>query len=198
MQGSTFTFSWWRLPQVKRHPMVRAVDRVETAVLVIMVAVALLSVPVAAQIGASSYARSAAEVARETATMHQTSAVLLTDSTTAMIGGNAPAMPRKGHALARWQSPTGGYTSARVPAVAGTKAGTTVRIWLDPMGRPTDAPKSHTEIMMDAIGVSLFVVGVISAMGFILFVSLRTVFDRLRFSRWEREWQEMQRGKAHW
>src|SRR5690348_5192841 len=130
-----------------RNPLRRGTDRVEGALRLVMIILAVLAVPaasVAAGRWADHYALHRAQVQRTVD--HQVTAVLLRDAPA--IGTSDPyASAQTAWVPARWQQPGQPPRTGEVLAVAGARKGSTVRTWIDPSGMVTGPPVDHRVIV---------------------------------------------------
>jgi hypothetical protein len=172
-----------------RNPLRRGTDRVEGALRLVMIILAVLAVPAgsaAAGRWADHYALHRAQVQRTVE--HQVTAVLLRDAP--VIGTPDPyASVQTAWVPARWQPPGQPYRTGEVLAVAGARKGSMVRTWIGPSGAVTDPPLDHRVIAGDvwmAVTATLLVSGLLllGAAGL-----ARRMLDRRRLRAWEAEWR---------
>ena len=74
---------------------------------------------------------------------------------------------------------------------AGTKAGATVRIWVDRAGNPTDAPLSPDKAAGAAVVVALVAWAAFAGLLAVVFYAVRARLARSSQEAWEREWQHL-------
>ena len=123
-----------------RNPLRRGTDRVEDALRLIMILLAVVAVPAAAIAAgrwADHYALHRAQAQR--AVNHQVTAVLLVDAPKSGLP-NPYTNVQTAWVSARWQPPGQPPRSGQVLAVAGARKGSTVRTWVDRSGAVTDPP----------------------------------------------------------
>ncbi|MEU8251839.1 hypothetical protein [Nonomuraea sp. NPDC048916] len=181
--------------RVRRHrldgnPLRRRADRLETGGGVVAVLLVLVSLWPAVLVGRHSYETGA----REAGTSRQVEATLLEDAPAGRRttgDGAAPEVPVK----ARWTPRAGEVRTGLVQAPALTRAGTTVRVWLDGAGAPTSPPLSGTQIWIRAVMTSGLVVLVTALLCAGAFAALRWVLDRRRHAEWDVAWH---RANRHW
>ena len=166
-----------------RNPLARASDRVEGAVFVIAVLIALLAVPVAAAAGSEVYARESVSSTEQLRTRHQVEATLLEDTApgvaTGVIGSEARAS---------WQAPDGTPRQGGVTAAYGLVTGSKVLVWVDANGAVTAPPLTSEGAVITAVGsVGLLWLGLGCALrsAYLLTVHLN---GRRNARRWEAEW----------
>src|SRR5204863_589237 len=132
-----------------RNPLRRGTDRVEGALRLVMIILAVLAVPagsVAAGRWADHYALHRAQVQRTVD--HQVTAVLLRDAPA--IGTPDPyTSVQTAWVPARWQPPGQPPRTGEVLAVVGARKGSTLRTWIDPSGAVTDPPPGHRVLVGD-------------------------------------------------
>lgn len=169
----------WRL-WPDRNPLRRRCDRVEAKILAGLVAAFILAGSLAA-LAAGRWAYDSAlrtEHAGQAAA-HEVAAVLLTTA-----DGWSPATAR-----ARWAAPGGAPRTGWVPAPAGSRAGATVRVWVDAAGRPAGPPLRHWQVQGQAALAAMAAVFALAMLlgGAGLFA--RRVADRRRLADWDAEWR---------
>lgn len=184
---STWLGRFIRGRRLDRNQLRRGSDRAETALIAMLAAAFALGVPFAAR-AAGAWEHSAAhkiQVAQK-ANWHEVPAVALTAGWT--VGGQS------GNAIdmladARWTTPDGAVITSPVPVPADTRAGQTVRIWVDRNGTLTMPPLRESQIstrvaLVEAGTVAGFAVTIVVAG-----VAARKTLDRRRMAAWEAQWQ---------
>jgi len=172
-----------------RNPMRRGTDRVEAALRLVVILLAVVAVPgaaVAAGRWADHYALHRAELQR--AVDHQVTAVLLEDAPAAGIP-NPYTNVQTSWVAARWQPPGQQARTGEVLALAGMHRGSTVRTWVDQSGAVTDPPLEHRVVVGD---VWLAVMATCLLSWLLLLaagVLVRRGLDRRRLRAWEAEWR---------
>jgi hypothetical protein len=167
----------------RRNPLRRPVDRLEGAILVVLVAVFAAAVAAGAILGAHTYAAQRAA----TAGLRPVTAVLT------QAGPPAGSLPRLGQARARWRGPDGAQesgllTTATVPDIAGAAAGARVPAWLDSSGHPAEPPAGQAVMVIYALvtGGAVTALAVVALL--IAYAVARHVLDRRRLAAWELAW----------
>jgi hypothetical protein len=174
---------------IDRNPLRRGTDRVEAALRLVMILLAVVAVPVAAVAAgrwADHYALHRAQLQR--AVDHQVTAVLLEDAPVSGIP-NPYTNVQTSWVLARWQPPGQRARTGEVLAPAGARTGSTVRTWVDPTGAVTDPPLVHRVVVGD---VWLAVVATCLVSWLLLLAAIvlvHQVLDRRRLRAWEAEWR---------
>lgn len=171
----------WRFD---RNPLRRATDRVETAVLALLVVAFLAGTPFAAlAMGAWVHGMARhAQLAQE-ASRHQVTAVVL--SVTAPPAGGQNLTWR---AQARWQAPDGHEVANEVPVPSNTVAGGKLQVWTDRTGNFTSAPLTDSQVAVQtAAGEALGVIASASVLGLAGVLAL-WVLDKRRMADWDADW----------
>ncbi len=159
-------------------------DRLELLSLVLCALLTVLAVPVGLAVAATVATDAAAEARSQQEQRREVPAVLLQDS--------RPVTGMTAVALASWTAPGGGSRAGEVSAPTGTRAGDTVRIWIDADGRRTGEPLSPTGVRVTAAVAGTVTALLLAASAAALHAAVRVVLDRSRARRWEREWAEVE------
>ncbi|MET7332067.1 hypothetical protein [Nonomuraea sp. NPDC005650] len=174
---------WVRRHRPDGNPLRRRSDRLESAALLVTVLLVLLSGWPAAVAGRQAYEhalRAADDGRREVV------ATLLAGAPVTSLSFGE--VPRTEPAPARWTTPSGLEISGSVMAPPLAKAGTPIRIWIDPGGRRVAAPPSPVDLRVTAVATALLLVlatAVVAAAGF---AGVRRLLDRGRYREWEAAW----------
>lgn len=170
----------WRFD---RNPLRRATDRVETAVLVLLVTAFLIGTPFAA-LAAGSWMHSMARQAQlaQEASRHQVTASVL--AVTAPPAGQNLAW----QAQARWRAPDGHEVTNEVPVPPDTVVGRKLQVWTDRTGDFTTAPLTNSQVAgQTAIGEGLGVIT--SAVVLTLAGGLALwALNKRRMAAWDADW----------
>jgi len=172
-----------------RNPLRRGTDRVEAALRLVMIILAVVAVPAAAFAAGrwtDHYVRHQAQL--QQAVDHQVAAVLLRDAPATGVPDPYTSVETT-WVPARWQPPGQPPRTGEVLAVAGARKGSTVRTWIDPSGAVTDPPLDQRVIVGD---VWLAVIATLVVSGLLLLAAgalAHRVFDRRRLRAWEEEWR---------
>lgn len=171
----------WRLD---RNPLRRATDRVETAVLVLLVAAFLIGTPFAA-LGVGAWVHGIARHAQlaQEASRTQVTAVVL--SVTAPPAGSQSLFSL---AQARWRAPDGHEVTHEVPVPSDTVASGKLQVWIDRTGDFTTAPLTDSQVASQtAIGEGLGVLAsavVLTLAGVLALWAL----NKRRMADWDADW----------
>ncbi|MFI7117392.1 hypothetical protein [Amycolatopsis sp. NPDC049868] len=180
-----------RLLCFQRNPLIRWSDRLEAALVLVAVLLALLAVPFAAAAGSGAYAEGRGRAAEQAASRQETTAVLLADAPPAHVRLDGVPLDEKVDVVARWTAPGGVIREGRVTVDAGMVTGNEVRIWLDASGHPTEAPVTADDALSQGIGVGaglwLGWITLVTA----IFLACRAALGRCRAAEWAREWRRV-------
>ena len=180
-----------------RGSVARPSDRVQGALLGLVVFLALIALPVAASFGSETYASEQGRSARQLDERTQVTATLLTDgpeitvnSRTGVVGNGQPTD-------ATWLLPDGTRKVGKVVADEGTLKGHTQPVWVDRAGNPVDPPLSSAGVAIDAVVVGLGLwLGALASLAALYVLSV-LFLNRLRYARWQQEWFAVQDRKTH-
>jgi hypothetical protein len=179
---------WLRGLWPDRNPLRRTSDRLAAAIVGTTLIAFLVSAPIAA-LAAGQWAEAAAfGVARSQHTSwRQVPAVLLADAPDSVdVGYGGVALPE---VRARWAAPDGTVRQGYVEASSGTRAASTVLIWVNQGGRQTGPPLRPDQVTGQkvlAMVIAPFALG-----GFLLCagaLGLQAV-ERRRLDAWDAEWR---------
>jgi hypothetical protein len=170
-----------------RNPLRRVSDRLETALLAMMVVAFLAAAPFTAQ-ACGAWAHSIAHRAQVTqeASRHQVTAVVLKVAASTGTGGYVSP---ESLAQARWTAPDGTVVTGEAPVPAGTAAGATVPEWVTADGQLTDPPIGNSQI---ADSVDIAEILAVLGLGILLAVTgwlARRALDKRRMAAWDAEWR---------
>ncbi|MGE2729553.1 Rv1733c family protein [Mycolicibacterium vaccae] len=184
-EPTTFTLGWPRWPLLTRlrgrDPLVRGIDRIEAAVLALVLALTLVTVPVIGAVGTAVYDSRQDRYAQEAATVSQV------EATVGAVPDRSDLPPRTSVVTvpARWT--VGGVEHAgEVRASSSTQSGDVVTVWVTEDGEQAKAPgtTSHAAVEAVTISVVILVLTLVAAGG--VGVVTRLVCNRRRFGRWDR------------
>ena len=167
-----------------RNPLRRTVDRVEAALLAGLAVAFLAGVPLAAVAAwqiAYGYGTRAAHVQR--AAWHQVPAIVLATAPAFGYAGDEPMV------RARWTAPGGARRTGAVPASAGTRAGSTVRVWTDAAGWPTGPPLRAAQVKGQAALAAILAPVVLGEVLLLAGQLAQYLLGRWRLAAWDVEWR---------
>jgi hypothetical protein len=168
------------------RPLQRASDRLEVVSRLMCLLVLVLALPVALTVGAVVQDGVAQQAARETATRHQQTAVLLDDAAdhrTAGSGSLRVATP------GRWQAPDGTAHEGLVRAPHEALAGDQVTIWVDGDGALTGRPRQTVDVVTTGLLAGLGTFLGVAALAALAHLVVGRALWRHRARQWEREWR---------
>jgi len=183
----------WRL-HAGPNPLARHSDRVEGALVVSAVLLALIGIAVAAAVGSETAAGGMERAHMETATRHPTVAVTLLDVPHAALPIEVQSRPGREHeVLASWVTPDGARHLGNVSVRRGTAVGAEVPIWVDDAGNYVSAP--FRTVAAISLGVEAGLLTWLGILGLSTapFWLARMVLNRLRYAQWAREWKRFGR-----
>lgn len=171
-----------------RNPLRRASDRVETAVLALLVIAFLAAAPFVAQ-ASGAWAGGMARQAQRTqeASAHQVSALVLKAGPAAQGGGGYG--PLQAEAQARWTAPDGKVINREIAVPLGTAAGVTVPLWVTRDGQVTDPPLQGSQVTGDAVLAGSFGVTALAVLLALTGILARRSLDKRRMAAWDAEWR---------
>lgn len=172
-----------------RNPLVRAVDRVEAALLMLLFAGAFLTIPFAAAFGSETYASQTERAASEQASRHPATAVSLAAVPSQVYSSDGAGAPADSSMVsAAWVDGRGIRHTGDVLAVSGSPAGTRIGVWLDERGELAAEPLSPSTTVADGVFAGILTwVGVTGALAAVYWLG-RFVLDRMRAAAWDRAW----------
>lgn len=165
-----------------RNPLRRGSDRVETAILGLLLAAFLAGAPFAAHAAGSwAHAASVHQVRVQQTQIHQVTATLLQDAP-AWTVYTAP------DTLARWRAPDGQVRTGELFAQGGAKAGNTMPVWVTRTGELTDPPLPPSEIAgRTDLAEEFAVAGLVGTLIVIWSLARRSLY-RHRMAGWDADW----------
>lgn len=170
-----------------RNPLRRASDRVETALLAVLVIAFAAAAPFAAQAtGAWAHAMTHRVQVAEQASWQQARAVLLN---AAPAGPENAGFLPQAQAQARWTAPDGKTVTGQVSVQPGTPAGTAVRVWTTRDGQLTNPPLQDSQVAEQA---DLAEVAAVAALAILLTITgLLTcrALGKRRMAAWDADWR---------
>ena len=180
------TFAVWG------NPLARNADRVEAALVILVVGIWLLALPIVAAAGSLRWPEVSARAMEEQHTRVSTSAVLTANAADFLFSDQGVPISGEVPAPARWVALDGSERTGTVKAAGGAKAGDTVHVWVDRLGSLAGAPMSSTGavvlVVLTATGAWL-AIGLLLAM---CWLTLRWRLNRRRFAGWDHDWNRVE------
>jgi hypothetical protein len=161
-------------------PLKRTSDRLQFLSRLVLLLAVLVVVPLSAVVGSSVSGHLHAVARQQAAVRTSVPATLLFDAAT----GDRATTPT----TAAWAGADGVPRTGAVPAPAGARAGSVVRVWVDTAGTLTTAPLGDGDIAADTIAAVVLGPGSALALLGLAHVVLVTVLDRRRARRWAEGW----------
>jgi len=161
-----------------RNPLRRNLDRMEALIFAGLAVAFLAGAPLAAVTAGHVAFSAASRTVHTQQSWRQVPAVLLETAPQSA----APT------ARARWTAPDGTRRSGTVSTPPGAKAGTTVRVWVDPAGRPTGPPFAGSpmaEAVLAAVIAPMALGSVLLCAG----AAAHGVLGRRRLAAWDADWE---------
>jgi hypothetical protein len=174
-----------RLWRFDHNPLRRATDRLETAVLALLVAGFLVGAPVATlATGAWIHDMAQRTQSAQEASSREVTAVVLAVTDPTAGRENLVA----GQAQARWTAPDGREVTHEVPVPSGTVVGGTLHVWTDRTGDLTAAPLLDSQVADQSttaeVAGALVSAGVLALAGTLAHWTL----NRRRMAAWDTDW----------
>ena len=174
-----------------RNPLTRFGDRVEAALLLLMIAGALLALPFAASFGSETYAAQTARAEQERTTRHPATAVSLAAASSQAYSADGAGAPADQTTVpAAWFDSRGARHTGDVLADAGSPAGTHLSVWLDQRGELTTEPLTPATSAADGVFAAILLwVAITGALAGLYGIG-RFAVSRLHSAAWDRAWAE--------
>jgi hypothetical protein len=174
---------------IDRNPLRRGTDRLEAALRLVVILLAVAAVPaVAVVVGRWADHDALHRAQAERAVNHQVTAILLADAPATGIPDPYTSV-QTAWVPARYQPPGQPPRTSEVLAVIGAHKGSTVQTWIDSSGAVTGPPINHRILVGD---VWIAVVATCLVPWLLLLaasVIVRRMLDRWRLRAWEAEWR---------
>ncbi len=168
-----------------RNPLRRASDRVETAVLAVLVIAFVVAAPFAA-LTAGSYVLGRAQQAQlsQQASSYQVPARVLRLDSQGTVYGDPQAQ-------ARWTAHDGKVITGEITVPLGATVGSTQWLWTTANGQVTNPPLEDSQVTGQAYfaeGLAVFTVALLLA---ITGLVARWALDKRRMAAWDAEWRRL-------
>ncbi|RSN24220.1 hypothetical protein DMC63_06645 [Streptomyces sp. WAC 05977] len=181
----------WRRLHVGQNPLARWSDRLEAALVIGVVLLALLAVPIAVAVGSEAYEAGLRRAGEQAAERREATAVLVADAPPAKVRFDGVPVEETVKVHARWSVPSGPAREGVVTVDPGLATGKEIRIWLDAKGNAVEAPVTPVDVAGQGVGVGVafWIVCVMLLTGVLL--AGRSILGRRRDAAWEREWRRV-------
>ena len=171
--------------RLDRNPLRRGSDRVETAVLGVLLAAFLAIAPFAAHAAGSwGYAAAARAAQAQRASLHQVSAALLRPEPVLSNYGSASAFVVE----ARWRAPDGRVRAGQLFVTADVATRHATRLWVDQAGRLTGPPLTRDQLAARGELAAGVAVGCLATLLITVAWLARRSLDRRRMAAWDADW----------
>ena len=179
--------------RVWRNPLARAVDRVEAALVLSLLAIWLVALPVVATVASTRWADASARSAEQLRSLTAVQAIIEQDAQVPI--GAADVTPVSITAPVSWTGPGGQPATGVTDVPASAVAGDHVTVWLDATGRLVHAPESPTALaglaMLLGAGSWILIGMLLLLVGW----AVRRRLDRRRLRAWGQEWAQVEPGR---
>lgn len=188
MQTFTLCPNSWVRRLVGRNGLVRASDRLQAAILFILVVVALCAVPVAGAVGTAVYDNRVHSFAAQRLLVHPIEATATGDSTI------IPAIYQsRFETRVDWQVDGRRYTDV-VRTSQQMTAGDHTTVWVDAAGARSVPPPSDDDAVTEAVAVALTAWAAVAGACAAVMALLTWRLDRARYAAWDRELEDLANG----
>lgn len=181
METFTIGLGCWGTRLLGRNPLVRIIDRIESAILVVLATVCVLALPVAASMGTFVHDARARAYSEEAQSRHQVTAVAIEDGHGGISGRKEAFTAR-----ATWRF-DGRDHDGVLQWPTRPKVGAQQDTWVNSEGASVRAPRPQARAVEEAVLVGLSAwVAMVTAAAVLLYV-VHHKFDRVRYAEWDRE-----------
>lgn len=185
--GSTWLSRLVRRWRPDRNPLRRRSDRVETAVVGVLVAAFCAGAPFAVHAADNwTYTTSLREQQAESAAWHQVRATVI--RTASDLSGYASAPGPSPEVTVRWTAPDGQVRTAQLFVIGVVRPGSTFMVWTNRVGQLTDAPLQKSQIAMRADLDETLAVAALAIMLLAVGGLAHRALDRYRLAAWGADW----------
>lgn len=171
-----------------RHPLRRRADRLESALLLTALLIAVLTIPAAVVLGTTVRDHQESAAADQRAGLQQVTARTLED--TATLVPTAPGQISSEVRIA-WVDATGAPGEGRADVLIGSRAGAELTIWLDRSGAVHRAPREAGDCTALGASAGAMLLITVWTIAWGLFSLARRSLDRRRDQAWTVEWQQV-------
>lgn len=170
------------------NPLRRGVDRIESMLAALVMLLALLAVPLAAGLGGVVYDHGTLAAQRIAVSVRHVPAVLQEDGPAAIPNPDGKT-DGGAQAQATWTGVDGRPHSGLVPVALGTRAGTTVQVWVDTADRVAGPPPTSGQVIGSAVIVACATLLGAEFVCAMALLGLRAAAIRSTSRAWQHEWE---------
>ncbi|MFI1469265.1 hypothetical protein [Streptomyces wuyuanensis] len=175
----------------RRNPLLRPVDRLQGWIGVVLLGAVAAAAPAAMSAAGETAHRHYERIARHQAReRHHIPAVLVHDVPRHPEPGSAEARETLYPAEVRFTDPGGHTRTAETVVAPGLSANSTVHIWADADGTPTDPPLGADRISSHSMGWAALAGIAVVASGAAAYRLAGLVLQRRNLRAWDRAWAE--------
>jgi len=173
-----------------RSPLRRGTDRIEAWLRIALILVFVIGAPLTGW-GAARWAESVAPSAAhaQRAGEHRVTATLLHNVPNS---SDYLAPVSLGWVKARWTVPGGSVRTGYIEAPSGSRAGSTMQVWLDPSGIVTAPPVPASQIRDWVFLMTVLAPIVLALMMLALMALFARILEQRRLASWEQAWSAVE------
>jgi hypothetical protein len=173
----------------RRNPLRRRTDLAQAWIAVGLFLAVLAATPSATFLVGDTAYRHYKETARhQSATRHDTSAVLVRDAPRHPEPGSDEAKKALYPVTVRFTNTHGRSRTATTDAVPGLAAGSVIRVWVDAEGKIADAPLTSRQVRDGAIGCAVLAAMAVPLLGTAAYAYARRRLERHNLAQWDSAW----------
>jgi hypothetical protein len=167
-------------------PLVRPSDRLERCVRVLFALSLFAVIPIALAVATAAHAQVRAVASAEAEDRQQVTVTLLDDVPARM--DEEWDNPPNEQATAVWTDPSGIEHQVPVDVPPGSRAGSTLSVWVDGEGNRTTRPLTDGDVAAEAVGMGVLTLSGLSLVALGAYRWACALLDRSRSRRWAAEW----------
>jgi hypothetical protein len=172
---------WWIARPLGRNPLLRAADRLEALLNLVVIVGWLLVVPIAGAVGTTIYDGRHRLYVEEALTRHRVVATVIEGTAATADDYDGPASVR-----AVWPA-AGGERTGSFSFDTAAKSGDRFSIWVDADGNHVPPPTPITQAAADAVCCALSILLLAIVVAALALSLIRYCANRMRDNQWERE-----------
>jgi hypothetical protein len=175
--------SWFRPGS---GPLIRTSDRLGSVARALLAVSLFAAVPIALTAASATYTHVRAVATAQAGERHSVSVTLVED--VPPPPDEAWSNPPNEEATAAWADPAGVEHDVPVSVPAGTRAGSTVSVWIDRDGNRTPPPLAGGAVTAEAVCVGILALGGLCLVALGAYRWVCALLDRSRSRRWAADW----------